>query len=372
MAKVLFITQKVDEDDSVLGVYHHWIEKLSEKIDEIKVICLYRGRVDLPSNVSVYSLGKDKLSSADLRGWRPLDFARGRRGFTRIKYIVRFWKYVWQLRHDYDAVFVHMNPIYVVLGGLFWKLSGKNVLLWYNHPLGNLTARIGIKLADKVFCTSPYSFAARYNKTILMPAGIDTLLFKPSDNVEKKHNRILFLGRISPIKKVELLIEAAKLLDDRGVDFELLIVGSVVSAKDKKYELELRELASDLAFGGKVIFWPSVPNYKTPGIYNSSGIFVNLTPTGSFDKAILEAMACGVPALAANKTVERYLPKELRQLCLFQNGSASDLCNRLERLLKLSHNEEQQMGQTLRAMVVKHHSLDGLMKRLSHFFEGHL
>jgi len=161
MAKLLFITQKIDLEDDVLGTYHHWIEKLSEKVERINVICLYRGKVNLPRNVSVYSLGKDKLSSADLRGLK--------RGFTRIKYIVRFWKYIWNLRNNYDLVFVHMNPIYIILGGWFWKLWGKKIFLWYNHPMGNLAVKIGIFFSKKVFCTSCYAFAAKYKKTEIIP-----------------------------------------------------------------------------------------------------------------------------------------------------------------------------------------------------------
>src|SRR3989338_1305456 len=119
MAKLLFITQKVDKDDDVLGVYHHWLEKLSKKVGEIKVICLYRGKVDLPLNVSVYSLDKES-------------------GQSRLKYIFRFYKHIFGLRKNYDVVLVHMNPVYVVLGGLLWKLWGKKIMFWYNHPMGNL------------------------------------------------------------------------------------------------------------------------------------------------------------------------------------------------------------------------------------------
>ncbi len=121
MSKLLFITQKVDKDDDVLGVYHRWLEKLAEKLDTIYVICLYKGRVELPSNVEVYSLGKETQSDTDLRGWR--------RGFTRIKYILRFYKYIWSLRNCHSSVFVHMNPVYVVLDGWFWKLKRKKVFL---------------------------------------------------------------------------------------------------------------------------------------------------------------------------------------------------------------------------------------------------
>ncbi len=345
MARVLFITQKVDKDDDVLGVYHRWIERLSEKVGEIKVVCLYRGRIDLPPNVSVYSLGKES-------------------GQSRLKYVFRFYKHIFGLRKNYDVVFVHMNPVYIALGGCFWKLWRKKILLWYNHPLGNFTAKIGIKLADKVFCTSSYSFSAKYKKTEIMPVGIDTDLFRPMLEVPKENSRILFLGRISPIKKIKILIEAAKILDGQNMDFELLIVGSAASQKDKEYELELKETASDLIFRGKIIFQPSVPNYKTPEIYNSSNIFVNLTPTGSFDKTILEAMACGLPALTSNKMVGSLLPEKYRNTCVFKENDPTDLAEKISFLFSLDNLEIKKMGEQFRGLVLTNHSLDVLIEKV--------
>ncbi|MBI4119957.1 MAG: glycosyltransferase family 4 protein [Parcubacteria group bacterium] len=364
MAKLLFITQKVDKDDDVLGVYHRWIEELSKKADKISVVCLYKGRSELPGNVRVFSLGKEILSDADSRGWR--------RGFTRIKYILRFYKYIWGLRKECDSVFVHMNPIYIVLGGLFWKALGKKVLLWYNHPLGNLTARFGIALADKVFCTSRYSFSAKYRGTEIMPVGVDTSFFEPMPEVVKKRNRILYLGRISPIKKIGVLIDAVKMLEIQGLDFELWVVGSPASPQDKRYEIEIKKTTAGLFLKGKVVFKSAVPHHEAPKIYNSAGVFVNLTPTGSFDKTILEAMACETPVLVANRTMEQYLPKKLQQLCLFQEDNAGELCGRLEQLFELSYGERQKMSQELRDIVTKQHSMDSLIERFSHFFESRL
>lgn len=345
MEKLLFITQKFDKDDDILGVYHCWIEKLSEKVGEIKVICLYRGKVDLPSNVSVYSLDKES-------------------GQSRLKYIFRFYKYIWKLRHDYDVVFVHMNPVYIALGGCFWKLWGKKILLWYNHPMGNLMAKTGIFFSDKVFCTSLYSFSAKYKKTTIMPVGIDTDLFRPMPEVPQKNNRILFLGRISPIKKIEILIEVVKILDSQDVDFELLIVGSPVSDKDRVYETRLKKVASELISKGKIVFQSSVPNYKTPEIYNSSVVFINLTPTGSFDKTTLEAMACGLPILASNKIFESLLPEAIKNFCVFKENNPQDLSQKISFLFSLDNSEMRAIGKRFRELIVINHGLDNLIENL--------
>ncbi|MDI6591316.1 MAG: hypothetical protein QME61_00005, partial [Patescibacteria group bacterium] len=204
--KLLIITQKVDINGNNLGFFHYWLEKFAEKVDFLNVICLLQGKYSLPSNVRVWSLGKET-------------------GRSRIKYLFRFYKYIWKLRKDYDSVFVHMNAIYIILGGIFWKIWRKKVFLWCNHQYGNLITKLGIKLANTVFYTSPFSFSSKFKKSKIMPAGIDTEIFKRDKNIQKISNSILYLGRISPIKNLDILIEAANLLDKEGIDFVLNIVG---------------------------------------------------------------------------------------------------------------------------------------------------
>ncbi|MEK7673766.1 MAG: glycosyltransferase family 4 protein [Patescibacteria group bacterium] len=345
MNKLLFITQKVDKNDDVLGVYHRWIECLAEKIGKLNVVCLYEGRNNLPDSIGVYSLGKEIKVS-------------------KLKYIFNFYSYIWKLRKKYDSVLVHMNPVYVIFGGLFWKLSGKKVFLWYNHPMGNFTAKMGIALADKVFCTSPQSFSAKYKKTQLMPAGIDTEMFRKIPRISKKENRILCLGRISPIKKIEYLIEAVKILDKNGFGFELLIVGSPISNSDKLYYENLIRLSDDLISKGKIIFKPSIPNYKTPEIYNSASVYVNLTPSGSLDKAILEAMACQLSVIVANKMFINELKEEL----IFKDKDADDLAEKISNLISTDSTSKEKIGKDMREIVVKKHSLSNLIDMLLIYF----
>jgi hypothetical protein len=61
--KLLIITQKIDKNDPVLGFFHNWVKKFSENYESVNVICLYKGEYDLPKNVRVFSLGKEKEES---------------------------------------------------------------------------------------------------------------------------------------------------------------------------------------------------------------------------------------------------------------------------------------------------------------------
>ncbi len=55
--KLLIITQKVDNNDDLLGFMYTWIDKLAEQCQSVIIICLVKGETDLPLNVKVLSLG---------------------------------------------------------------------------------------------------------------------------------------------------------------------------------------------------------------------------------------------------------------------------------------------------------------------------
>ena len=352
--KLLIITQKVDKDDSVLGFFHLWIERLAQKVEKINVICLWEGKHNLPNNVTVWSLGKEKF----------IHNSRHSYIIRRFVFLWRFYKYTWKLGKDYDIVFVHMNPIYVVLGGIFWKVWRKKIFLWYNHKYGNFKTGLGIKIADKVYYTSPFAFSAKFKKSKKMPAGIDTELFKRDESIQKLSNSILYLGRISPIKNVDILIEAVELLDKQDIDFILNIVGEP-GEKDKKYFREIKELGRKLEERGKIRFLGKVPNYKTPEIYNQNGVLVNLTPFGSFDKVILEAMACETLVLVSNKSFAGVLPDFL----IFEEKNSEDLVQKIKNIFQMEEKKREKLRKTLRKLILEYHSLDNLINNLINEFK---
>ncbi len=342
--KLLVITQKMDKEDDVLGFFHRWTEKFAEKVELLNVICLWQGKCDLPPNVKVLSLGKET-------------------GNSRLKRVFRFYKYIWGLRNEYDGVFVHMNPIYVVLGGIFWKIRNKKIVLWHNHRRGNLITGLAVNLADEVFYTSPFSFVSKFKKAKIMPAGIDTDIFKKNENIPKIKNSILSLGRISPIKDLETLIKAALLLDKDGIDFVLNIVGEP-GEKDGEYFKKIKDLSKDLENKGIIKFSGKVPNYKTPEIYERNEISVNLSPSGSFDKTILEAMACQIPVIVSNKSFSGILPDCL----IFNERNSEELAERIKNLMLAPERGLEEMVKKMREIAVKNHSLEILSGKIIRAF----
>lgn len=344
--KLLIITQAVDREDTTLGFFHSWIQEFSKRVEKVSVICLRAGVYDLPKNVSVFSLGKDRI---EVRS-KNHEARMGKLG-----YIIKFYKYIWKLRGEYDVVFVHMNQEYVVLGGIFWKILGKKVFFWRNHPYGNIWTRIAVYLSNKVFCTSSDSFTAKYKKTEIMPAGIDTNVFKKNSEIPREKNSLLVFGRIAPIKKIELAVDSYRLLKQKEVACSLIVVGDSLP-KYQSYLEKLKDRAEMLSVS--VRFENGVPFKYAPEVFQSHEIFLNFTPSGSFDKMIIEALACGMKVLVLNKSMKNILPEGS-----IAESSPEDIANKIQKLLSFDAKESAEYAERARELVNKQ-SLAVLMDKI--------
>jgi glycosyltransferase involved in cell wall biosynthesis len=270
----------MDTQDPVLGFFTRWVEEIAERTDSVNVICLKEGAHLLPDNLRVHSLGKES-------------------GVGKLAYVWRFYCYIWSLRRQYDAVFVHMNEEYILLGGIFWKLFRKPIYMWRNHYAGSWRTRLAAFFCTKIFCTSKHSFTAQFKKTILMPVGIDLDRFASQVEVPRPPRSILFLARIAPSKRPEMLIDALGSVLASGISFTADIVGSPLP-DDESYAESLAVRAEALGLHDRVRFLPGVPNATTPAIYRAHDIFVNCSPSGMFDKTLFEAAACGCRVIASS------------------------------------------------------------------------
>lgn len=358
--RLLFITQKVDKDDDLLGVYHRWIEELSKKAEKISVICLYQGRTELPANVKVYSLGKEK-------------------GASKFRQLLNFYRYIVQLLPSYNAVFVHMNTIYVLLAWWLWRATGKKLVLWFAHYRPDWQLRFSNAVVEKIVTSVAEAANIRSRKIEVIGQGIDTERFAPPKTKKRADSsasaragrdgpfRLLFLGRISPVKDLETLVLAVSNLRKRGYVFTLDVVGEPTD-KDKAYADMIRAKVKAAGFEGLITFKGRVSNLEAAKIYGEHDAFVNLTPTGSFDKSILEAMAAGLPVVIANRAYERIFPADLKSKLLFRQKDAEDLAEKLAGLIETAPAERGKMGATLREIVVRDHNVVHLAERLVKVF----
>lgn len=315
---LLFITQKVDKDDDVLGFVHRWIEELAGHWNKVTVICLYEGIHSLPVNVKVRSLGKEN-------------------GVSRFKYVWLFYKYIFS--EKYDRVLVHMNHEYVVLGGCWWKLCGKKIGMWYSHKSLTMGLRIAVRFANIIFTTARQSVTFTTPKLRFMGHGIDVNAYHCTVRAENKKPVILTVGRVTKIKHCETLIEAAALLKKEGFQCHGVIVGGPATDADRSYEKELRVLVQKLDVKDSVEFTGSIPLDELLAWYCKADISVNMVPTGGFDKSVIEGMAAGNLVMSSNEVFRDHFGAYADKL-IFNTGDAVELASKIKALWSASDREK--------------------------------
>jgi len=353
--RVLMITQKVDLDDDILGFTHTWVNKLAERVERFYVLALAVGRHSLRDNVELFSMGKE-------------------RGKGRLERLVNFNRVVAKLvlGRKVEVIFIHMCPRYAILAAPYAKLMRVPMVMWFTHRSTSNELRIAHWLVDKVVTASKESFRLKSDKVVITGHGIDTDRFKPLD-VRREGNTkvILSVGRISPIKDYETLIEAANILVNKQGrrDLQFVIVGNVVIASHQGYFEHLQEMMAAYGLTDRVSFVGAVPHREMPAYYQECDVLVNLCPTGGLDKAVLEAMACGKIAITCNESFKNILSGYSSKL-MFREKDAVNLADRIAYVLEMDKDSQATLGYGLRDIVIREHSVDSLMDRLVNVFEG--
>ena len=334
----------MDRPDSTLGFFCRWVALLSERFERVNVICLKKGTFDLPSNTFVHGLGKESSG--------------GNKFFKKIVFATRFYYHAWRLRKEYDVVFAHMNEEYVLLGGILWFLLGKKVFMWRNHYKGTILTDIASIFCHKVFCTSRFSYTARYKKTILMPVGVDEDSYKLDEPIPRVPHSVFFLGRISKSKRLHLLIEALAEVARRGIKFTATLVGGA-SDLESNYPNQLRDLAKSLGIADRIIFTGAVPNTETYRYYRSHDIYVNCSPAGMLDKTMFKAVGCGCLVIVSSRDFAELAGPDY----IFPNNDSRGLAEKLAEFLTVSPEKRDRLVNALQESI-KRNSLKILIDRL--------
>jgi glycosyltransferase involved in cell wall biosynthesis len=108
---------------------------------------------------------------------------------------------------------------------------------------------------------------------------------------------VLFVGTLEPRKNLTGLLQAYRLVLDAGVTTAPLVL---VGNKGWLYD-EVFERVEALCLGDQVRFLHGVPDTDLLGLYNAASVLVTPSFYEGFGLPALEAMACGTPAVVANR-----------------------------------------------------------------------
>ena len=198
----------------------------------------------------------------------------------------------------------------------------------------------------------------------VIPNGIDSKISRPADYISSEWglstgSYILFLGRLVPEKRPELLIEAFKGLD---TDKKLVIAGG--GSDTSEYESQLHELAVG---DERIVFTGFVGGVPLEELYSNCFAYVLPSDVEGMPMSLLEAMAYGCCCVTSD------IPECADVLAgngvTFEKGSAESLRTALRALL-VDTGRASQLGAAVRAQVEKAYTWDSVVSRTLAVYEG--
>lgn len=176
--------------------------------------------------------------------------------------------------------------------------------------------------------------------------GIDAALYSP-DFAPKAEKRIVFVGRVSGEKHIDVLLRAVAELDGE-LDAKLDIVGGGDQLN------QLKQLARDLGIADRVTFSGHVSDEQLRATLANGTVFAMPSIAELQSIATLEAMASALPIVAANAMALPHLVHEGDNGYLFEPGDVKDLADKLSQVLSLSPAELLKMKKASLRLIAAH------------------
>ena len=145
---------------------------------------------------------------------------------------------------------------------------------------------------------------------------------------------LLFVGGLLRRKGEYVLLEAARLLKEKGIDFKVVIVGDGPEREGVENSAIEKGIEDSVKLEGAK-FYPQLLYY-----YNSADLFVLPSFGESFGIVYLEAMACGIPVIGTDATgLPEIIPSEDYGI-IIPAGNAVALAEAIEKGLEKEWNKD--------------------------------
>lgn len=184
-------------------------------------------------------------------------------------------------------------------------------------------------------------------KLRILPRGLDTNLFSPEKSERNFWNqfgsngagvRLLFVGRVSKEKDLDILVQAFRNLREEKLPVQLSIVGH------GPYSAALAEIMPEACYTGYL------SGIDLARAYASSDIFVFPSTTDTFGNVILEAQAAGLPVVVSDIGGPRELVRAGVTGLITKGRDADDFTAAIRRLVLDESLRKEMSGAARRAV----------------------
>ena len=185
-------------------------------------------------------------------------------------------------------------------------------------------------------------------KLKILPRGLDTEMFTPARRkpafwekfgVDNGEVRLLYVGRISREKDLDVLANAYRRLRDEGLPVHLFVVGH--GPYSEAFARSLPE----------AFFTGYLTGKELATAYASADIFIFPSTTDTFGNVILEAQACGVPVVVSDSGGPKELVEDRTNGFITKSRDVNDLARAI-RALATDSTLRERMGSAARKSVI--------------------
>lgn len=249
--------------------------------------------------------------------------------------------------------------------GLDWQRSKWGKLASTYIKMGEKTAATK---ADELIVLSAgvrrYFMETYDREVVFIPNGVDAKEDLPASFIKEKWNLekdsyLLYLGRLVPEKRPEILIEAFKALDTNK---RLVIAGG--SSDTSAYEKELRAAARG---DSRIVFTGFVAGEPLAELYSNCYAYVLPSDVEGMPISLLEAMAYG--SCCVTSDISECADVLAGNGVTFEKGSAESLQSALRDLLA-DGDKTRVLGAAAKAHVEKTYNWDSVVERTLDLYEG--
>ena len=197
---------------------------------------------------------------------------------------------------------------------------------------------------------------------IVLPNFVNTDLFQPATKIKKnklkkqfalRGQSIVYMGRLSYEKNIDQIVRAFKIAAKKRPDLKLMLIG------DGPEKNNLKKLVRKMGLVKKIIFTGFLRGENLVRALQANDIFVTASQTETFCIAALEALAVGLPVVAAKEKglqeliqdkkngflVNPNSPREIAQsiLEIFSNKKILNSFSQAARLSAANHSREKEI-----------------------------
>ncbi len=219
-----------------------------------------------------------------------------------------------------------------------------------------------LRKADRIVVTSKaqanFVKSLGYPSVIHIPTGVNIEYFKPGVKTASKIKTILYVGRISPEKNIEALINAFNKCEFKNTRLVIVGKGPLLKTLRSKYRSE------------SILFTGYISEAEKLKYLQNSDLFVTATKMELMSIAVLEAMATGLPVVTSRlEAFEEFVTRDVGRMIELNDDFEDNLAEVLRELLT-NDSLRKSMGAAARRKVLNLCSWKRIGERFKEIYES--